>query len=51
MGDRTGSICYYKIMANKPISVEVNWVNCFWSKIKETTLNMSVFCPEMVSIY
>ena len=46
MGDRAGSICLYKIMANQPISLEVTGVNCFWSKIKEITLNMSVVCPE-----
>ena len=46
MGDRTGSICHYKIMANYPISFEFTGVNCFWSKIKEITLNMPVFCPE-----
>ena len=46
MGDRAGFICHYKIMENKPISFEVTGVNCFWSKIKEITINIAVLCSE-----
>ena len=46
MGERTESICHYKIMANEPISLEVTGVNCFCSNIKEMTLNMPVVFPE-----